>query len=177
MTSASGVGSMPGEDQAAYDDAMRLVLDELPDLPHVPEVPGRGAAASMTGRGLAVMADLGADTFFNIPGRGIYPLLQELPKVPELAYVTGLHEFPLAAMADGFARARGGAAFMNLYMSTGVLNAASAVFSDVFIVSSLPVSVHPRRRERSGRPRQSSSCMHLVDKIARGSISCQRCRP
>ena len=74
------------------------------------------------------MADLGADTFFNIPGRGIYPLLQELPKVPELAYVTGLHEFPLAAMADGFARARGGAAFMNLYMSTGVLNAASAVF-------------------------------------------------
>src|SRR3569623_1968558 len=28
-----------------------------------------------------------------------------------------------------------------------------------------------------GRPAASSSCMHLVDKIARGSISCQRFRP
>ena len=61
MTMASGVGSMPGDDQAAYDDAVRLVLDQLPDLPHLPEVPGRGAIANMTGRALAVMADLGAD--------------------------------------------------------------------------------------------------------------------
>jgi methionine synthase II (cobalamin-independent) len=30
-------------------------------LPHLPEVPGRGIAAGMTGRGLAVLADLGAD--------------------------------------------------------------------------------------------------------------------
>ena len=32
-----------------------------PGLPHLPEVPGRGATATMTGRGLAVMAELGAD--------------------------------------------------------------------------------------------------------------------
>lgn len=61
MTTATGIASMPGEDQAAYDDAVRLVLDELPDLPYLPEVPGRGAIANMTGRALAVMADLGAD--------------------------------------------------------------------------------------------------------------------
>jgi methionine synthase II (cobalamin-independent) len=61
MTIATGVGSMPGVDQAAYDDAVRLVLDELPDLPHLPEVPGRGVAANMIGRGLAVLAVLGAD--------------------------------------------------------------------------------------------------------------------
>ena len=40
---------------------MQLVLGELPDLAYVPEVPGRGAGASMTGRGVAVMAALGAD--------------------------------------------------------------------------------------------------------------------
>ena len=36
-----------------YAEAVRVVLGELPDLPHLPELPGRGAAATMTGRGLA----------------------------------------------------------------------------------------------------------------------------
>ena len=61
MTLASGVGSHPGDDQRDFDEAVRLVLGELPDLPYLPEVPGRGPAASMTGRALAVMAELGAD--------------------------------------------------------------------------------------------------------------------
>ncbi len=64
MTLATGVGSMPGADQTAYDEAVRSVLGELAGdhgLPHLPEVPGRGAAASMTGRALAVVAELGVD--------------------------------------------------------------------------------------------------------------------
>lgn len=61
MTIASGVGSHPGDDQRDFDEAVRLVLGELPDLPYLPELPGRGAPASMTGRALAVMAELGAD--------------------------------------------------------------------------------------------------------------------
>jgi methionine synthase II (cobalamin-independent) len=52
---------MPGADTAAFDRAVRLVLDELPDLPHLPEVPGRGVHATMTGRALAVITELGAD--------------------------------------------------------------------------------------------------------------------
>jgi methionine synthase II (cobalamin-independent) len=61
MTIATGVGSMPGEDDRAYAEAVRLVLGELPDLPHVPELPGRGATATMTGRALAVVAGIAAD--------------------------------------------------------------------------------------------------------------------
>lgn len=64
MTFGTGVGSMPGDDQAAYDEAVRVVLGELAvehGLPYLPEVPGRGAVATMTGRSLAVMAELGAD--------------------------------------------------------------------------------------------------------------------
>lgn len=49
---------MPGED---YREAVQVVLDQLPDLAHLPELPGRGATASMTGRSLAVTASLGAD--------------------------------------------------------------------------------------------------------------------
>lgn len=52
---------MPGTDAAAYDEAVRVVLGSLPDLPYLPEMPGRGVAADMTGRALAVMAELGAD--------------------------------------------------------------------------------------------------------------------
>lgn len=61
MTRATGVGSMPGEDAAAYAEAVKAVLGELPDLPHVPELPGRGATASMTGRALAVLEGLDVD--------------------------------------------------------------------------------------------------------------------
>jgi len=61
MTAATGVGSMPGEDAAAYAEATRLVLGELPDFPHLPELPGRGPIANMIGRTLAIVADLGAD--------------------------------------------------------------------------------------------------------------------
>jgi methionine synthase II (cobalamin-independent) len=58
MTLATGVGSLPGTDIA---EAVRLVVGELQDLPHLPELPARGATASMTGRALAVVADLSAD--------------------------------------------------------------------------------------------------------------------
>ena len=61
MVIATGVGSMPGEEEHEYAEAVRFVLGELPDLPHLPELPGRGAPAAMTGRALAIMSDLGAD--------------------------------------------------------------------------------------------------------------------
>ena len=61
MSRATGVGSMPGTTDAAYAEAVRLALGELPDLPHVPELPGRGVTAAMTGRGLAVVDGLAAD--------------------------------------------------------------------------------------------------------------------
>ncbi|WP_297736732.1 methionine synthase [Nocardioides sp.] len=61
MTMATGVGSMPGEDDRDYAEAVRLSLGELPELPFVPEVPGRGPGAGMTGRALAVVVGIGVD--------------------------------------------------------------------------------------------------------------------
>jgi methionine synthase II (cobalamin-independent) len=60
---ATGVGSFPGEDAVEYAEAVRVVIGELtpPDgIPHLPELPGRGATASMVGRGLALV-ELAAD--------------------------------------------------------------------------------------------------------------------
>ncbi|QCC78642.1 methionine synthase [Nocardioides daphniae] len=45
----------------AYTEAVRVVLGELEDGAHLPELPGRGAVADMVGRGLALVAGLGAD--------------------------------------------------------------------------------------------------------------------
>jgi methionine synthase II (cobalamin-independent) len=58
-----GGGALDSEtDNArAYAEALRVVLGELPDLPHVPELPGRGAVANLTGRTLGLVTDLGAD--------------------------------------------------------------------------------------------------------------------
>jgi methionine synthase II (cobalamin-independent) len=49
---------MPGEDFAA---AVSVVLGELPDLIYLPELPRRGPAATMNGRGVALLVGLGAD--------------------------------------------------------------------------------------------------------------------
>lgn len=95
MTVATGVGSMPGDDDAAYDEAVRTVLGELPDLPHLPELPGRGAGATMTGRALAIVSELGADLqpagwrLTDAPGadqrRARSLLAQDLDRVEEQA--------------------------------------------------------------------------------------------
>jgi hypothetical protein len=55
---ASGVGSLPGTDPA---EAMRLVVGELPDFAHIPELPARGPGADLIGRSAAFLVDLAFD--------------------------------------------------------------------------------------------------------------------
>ncbi len=72
--SATGVGSLPGTDPLA---AMRLIFDELPDLPHLAELPGRGPGADLTGRAAAILVNLPVDAtpggwrFADRPGRDL----------------------------------------------------------------------------------------------------------
>ncbi len=58
VSAATGVGSLPGTD---IEQAVRQVLDALPDFPHLPELPNRGAGAEMVGRTAAVLSDLHVD--------------------------------------------------------------------------------------------------------------------
>ncbi len=57
--SATGVGSMPG---TSPEEAIRVVLGELPNLPYLPELPGRGPGADLVGRTLAMLVDLPSET-------------------------------------------------------------------------------------------------------------------
>jgi Cobalamin-independent synthase, Catalytic domain len=56
--SATGIGSMPGTDPA---EAMRVIAGELPDFPHLPELPDRGPGADLTGRTAALLIDIPAE--------------------------------------------------------------------------------------------------------------------
>jgi hypothetical protein len=53
--SATGVGSLPGTDIA---EAQRVVFGELPDLPHLAELPGRGPGSDMLGRTAGFLVEL-----------------------------------------------------------------------------------------------------------------------
>ena len=57
--SATGLGPMPGTDP---DEAIAVVLGELPNLPHLPELPARGPGADLVGRTAALLIDMPVET-------------------------------------------------------------------------------------------------------------------
>ncbi|MBO0802186.1 MAG: methionine synthase [Nocardiopsaceae bacterium] len=56
---------MPGHDPL---EAARAVADELPGFPHLPELPGRGPGADITGRAAALLVDIPTEV---TPGSGL----------------------------------------------------------------------------------------------------------
>jgi methionine synthase II (cobalamin-independent) len=59
FATATGVGSWPGTGARA---AAEVVVGELPELPHLVELPARGVGADMIGRAGALLVDIGIDT-------------------------------------------------------------------------------------------------------------------
>lgn len=55
---ATGIGSLGGQDAR---EAARVVVGELADLPHLPELPSRGPWSDITGRGVATLVDVAAE--------------------------------------------------------------------------------------------------------------------
>lgn len=88
----TGVGSFPGEDPA---EALRVVLGESPDLPHLPELPARGPGADIIARTAGLLVDLAVGLqpsgwrFADHPGRDTSRargyLAEDLDTLEELA--------------------------------------------------------------------------------------------
>src|SRR5215207_5395115 len=103
--SATGIGSLPGED---IREAVRLVLGELPELPHLPELPARGPGADVIGRTAALLVYLPVDLqpagwrLVDRPGadmrRARALLGQDLDAAEELA---GQHDGPYKLQVAG----------------------------------------------------------------------------
>lgn len=66
---ATGIGSWPGADAR---ESAAVILGELPELPHLVELPARGLGADMIGRASALLVDLhldGTTTGYRLTGR------------------------------------------------------------------------------------------------------------
>jgi benzoylformate decarboxylase len=71
----------------------------------------------------------GAENVFGNPGTTELPFMDALAEAPDLQYRLGLHESAAVAMADGFARASGQTAFLNLHIAAGLANGLSMILN------------------------------------------------
>src|SRR5213082_667597 len=74
-----------------------------------------------------LLRDFGLTTIFGNPGSTELPMFRDFPA--DFRYVLGLQESVVVAMADGFAQARGTAAFVNLHSAIGVGHAVGSLFT------------------------------------------------
>lgn len=95
--------------------------------------------------------------FFNLPGNGLGPVLEALFDYPTLDYVMAVHEGPLVAMADGYARAAGRVGFANVYMVPGTANALSSIYTAHRDRSPLVITATQQSRRTLGRDAYAST--------------------
>jgi methionine synthase II (cobalamin-independent) len=102
---ATGIGSLPGDD---IDAGIALVFTELPDFPHLPELPARGPGADMIGRTAAALVDLYVDLqpsgwrLVPRPGMDLRRARQLLERdLDALVPVAATHDGPLKVQLAG----------------------------------------------------------------------------
>jgi benzoylformate decarboxylase len=96
----------------------------------------------MTGRAafLQLLIDEGVTHLFGNPGTTELAIMEAVPQFPELKYVLGLQESAVLSMADGFARASGKLAAVNLHCTPGLGHAMGALYSAKFSGSPLIIT-------------------------------------
>ncbi|WP_375504736.1 benzoylformate decarboxylase [uncultured Jatrophihabitans sp.] len=96
-----------------------------------------------------ILRSHGLTTIFGNPGSNELPFLAGLPS--DFRYVLGLHEGAVMAMADGYALARGGAAFVNLHSAAGTGNAMGVLTNSVYSHSPLIITAGQQVRSTIGQ--------------------------
>ena len=86
-----------------------------------------GPTTTVRGATLDLLRALGMTTVFGNPGSTELGLLDRWPA--DFTYVLGLQEASVVGMADGYARATGRAAFVNLHSAAGVGHALGNLFT------------------------------------------------
>jgi benzoylformate decarboxylase len=87
-------------------------------------------------------------TVFGNPGSTELPFLNNWPD--DFRYILGLQESSVVAMADGFARATGRAAFCNLHSAVGIGHALGSVFTAFRNQTPLVISAGQQARSLLG---------------------------
>ena len=97
---------------------------------------------TITGRSafLALLKDEGVTKLFGNPGTTELPIMHAMTKQTDISYVLGLQEAIVVAMADGYARATGEIAAVNVHVAPGLGNAMGALYTANFSGSPLIIT-------------------------------------
>ncbi len=102
----------------------------------------------ITGRAafLQLLVDEGVTHLFGNPGTTELAIMEVVPEFPQIAFVLGLQESAVVAMADGFCRASGRLAAANVHVMPGLGNAMGALYNAKF--SGSPVILTAGQQEQ-----------------------------
>ena len=97
---------------------------------------------TITGRSafLALLKDEGVTKLFGNPGTTELPIMHAMTEQTDISYVLGLQEAIVVAMADGYARATGEIAAVNVHVAPGLGNAMGALYTANFSGSPLIIT-------------------------------------
>ena len=103
---------------------------------------------SITGRSafLALLKDEGVTRLFGNPGTTELPIMHAMTEQSDISYVLGLQEAIVVAMADGYARATGEIAAVNVHVAPGLGNAMGALYTANF--SGSPIIITAGQQEQ-----------------------------
>ncbi|WP_457301265.1 thiamine pyrophosphate-binding protein [Phyllobacterium sp. P5_D12] len=90
---------------------------------------------------LEVLTDAGIKYIFGNPGTTEMPIMHALRQFPEIQYILGLQETAVVAMADGYAKASGRPAFVNLHTAGGLGHAMGALLHSKIAKTPMLVTV------------------------------------
>ena len=89
---------------------------------------------------LALLKDEGVTRLFGNPGTTELPIMHAMTQQTDISYVLGLQESIVVAMADGYARASGRIAAVNVHVAPGLGNAMGALYTANFSGSPLIIT-------------------------------------
>ena len=97
---------------------------------------------SITGRSafLALLKDEGVTKLFGNPGTTELPIMHAMTEQTDIGYVLGLQESIVVGMADGYTRASGKIAAVNVHVAPGLGNAMGALYTANFSGSPLIIT-------------------------------------
>ncbi|GAA0898990.1 hypothetical protein GCM10009558_088490 [Virgisporangium aurantiacum] len=111
---------------------------------------------------------------FGNPGTTELPLLDALADAPDLRYVLGLQEASVVAMADGYARATGRTAFVNLHVAAGLANGLIGLINAARSRTPLVVLAGQQdRRHLLQDPMLSGDLVGLARPVAKSAVEVQ----
>lgn len=133
--------------------------------------------AATTGRTVFVelLASEGVDVLFGNPGTTELAIMEAIGEQSHIRYVLGLQESIVMAMADGYARASGRIAAVNVHVAPGLGNALGAIYNAKFYGSPLLVTAGQQEQGHGlMEPLLYEPLLPMVAPLVKWAVECTR---